>query len=159
MPKKALTPIPEGVHTVTPYLIFAGDCGKALEFYQKALGAQLPMPPSKAPDGKIMNAFLKIGDSMIMLSDTFHHPDKVAGMKTNLWLYVDDSDAYFNRAIKAGCGVTMKMEDAFWGDRVGQVIDPFGHIWNFATQKWILSPQEMKRGEDEWLKAFNVGNS
>ncbi len=156
MPQKAPTPVPEGIHTVTPYLVFKGDCSKAVEFYQKAFGATLPMPPEKTPDGKVMHATLKIGDSIIMMSDTFQNPENATGMKTNLWLYVDDSDAYFKRAIQAGCAVAMKMEDAFWGDRVGEVKDPFGHTWNFATRKWMLTPQEMEKREEEWMKSAGM---
>jgi uncharacterized glyoxalase superfamily protein PhnB len=159
MPKKAPSPIPEGIRTVTPYLVFNGDCSKALEFYQKALGAQMQLPAEKSPDGKIMHAMLKIGDSNIMLSDTFQNPEGATGMKTNLWLYVEDSDEYFTRAIQAGCAVVMKMEDVFWGDRIGEVKDPFGHTWNFASRKWILTPEEMRKRREEWMKSAGFGTS
>ena len=151
MPQQATELVPKGMNTVTPYLVFTGDCGKALDFYQKALGAQLPMPPEKTPDGKIMHAMMKIGDSNIMLSDSFQPKSRITGLKSNLWLYVDNADAYYERAIKEGCKSVMKMEDAFWGDRLGEVKDPFGHTWNFATRKWVLTPEEMKQAEKEWM--------
>ncbi len=152
MPKKAASPIPEGIRTVTPYLVFTGDCSKALGFYKKALGATLPMPAEKAPDGKIMHAMIQIGDSNIFLSDTLGPAKNVTGLKSNLWLYVDNSDKYFNRAVKEGCKVVMKMEDVFWGDRLGEVRDPFGHTWNFATKKFDMTPEEMRMAGDEWMK-------
>jgi uncharacterized glyoxalase superfamily protein PhnB len=150
-------PVPEGMNTVTPYLVFTGDCSKALDFYQKALNAKMEWPAEKTPDGKVMHAMVKIGDSNIMLSDTFQNPDNITGLKTNLWLYVDDSDAYYNRAVKEGCEVVMKIEDVFWGDRIGEVKDPFGHTWNFASRKFILTPEEMKKREEEWMKKAGMG--
>jgi uncharacterized glyoxalase superfamily protein PhnB len=153
MPTKATTPVPQGMNTVTPYLVFTGNCSQALEFYQKALGAQLTYQADKTPDGKVMHAMLKIGDSNIMLSDTWQPREKATGLNSNLWLYVEDADLFFNRAVDAGCTVSMKMEDAFWGDRLGQVQDPFGHTWNFATRKWILTPEEMKKPVEKWLNS------
>jgi uncharacterized glyoxalase superfamily protein PhnB len=156
MPKKAKNPVPKGIHTVTPYLVFKGDCGKALDFYKKALAAEEPMPAEKTPDGKVMHAMLKIGDSNIFLSDTFQSPENATGLRSNLWLYVDDCDKYFNRAVNAGCEVVMKLEDAFWGDRIGEVKDPFGHTWNFATMKWTMTQEEMKNAGEEWMKASGM---
>lgn len=153
MPTKATSPIPEGMNTVTTYLVFTGNCGKALELYPKAFGATLPFPPEKSPDGKIMHAMIKIGDSNIMLSDTFNDPKDATGLKSNLWLYVKDCDDLFKKAVAAGCTVTMPMEDVFWGDRLGQVKDPFGHTWNIASQKMILTPQEMKEAVANWMKS------
>jgi PhnB protein len=153
MPQKATKPIPDGINTVTPYLVFTGNCSEAIDFYQKALGAKLVYAADKSPDGKVMHATLKIGDSNIMLSDTWQKGDGLSGLKSNLWLYVDDADVFYNRAVKAGCEVVMKMADAFWGDRLGEVRDPFGHTWNFATRKWVLTPEEVKDAEAKWLKS------
>jgi len=154
MPQKASSPIPAGFHTITPYLVFNGDCDKAIEFYQKAFGAEIVAPAEKTPDGKVMHVMLKIGDSNVMMSDVFMNPENATGMKTNLWLYVNDSDAYFKRAIQAGCAVAMKMEDAFWGDRIGEVKDPFGHTWNFASKRWNVTPDEMKKRQAEWIESM-----
>jgi PhnB protein len=153
MPKKASNPIPEGMNTVTAYLVYTGDCAEALALYPKALGAKIIWPPDKTPDGKIMHAMIRIGDTNIMLSDTFAKKSAATGLRSNLWLYVDDCDALFKKAVKAGCTVTMPMEDAFWGDRLGQVMDPFGHTWNIASHKLDLTPEEMRKAEDEWMKA------
>ncbi len=153
MPKKALKPVPEGMNTVTPYLVFHGDCSKAIDLYQKAFGARMLFNPEKSPDGKIMHAMLRIGDSNIMMSDTFSEQENETGFRTNLWLYVEDCDAIFAQAVQAGCSVTMPVEDAFWGDRLGQLQDPFGHSWNIATNKWELSTEEMKQAEEEWMKS------
>lgn len=149
MSKKATSPIPEGMNTVTPQLIFNGDCDKALALYPKAFGAKLVYEADKAPDGKIMHAMIKIGDSNIMLADNFSNPDTVS--KSDLWLYVEDCDDLYGKAVKAGCSVTMPMADAFWGDRLGQVRDPFGHTWNIASRKLVLTPDEMKERETEWI--------
>ena len=154
MTEKAMNPIPEGVNTVTPYLLFYGECSKALELYPKAFDAKLVGETDKAPDGKIMHAMMKIGDSNIMLSDTFNPDSKsLPGHRMNLWMYVADSDALFEKATSAGCTVTMPIEDAFWGDRVGQVMDPFGHTWSIASRKLMLTPDEIKERESQWIES------
>jgi uncharacterized glyoxalase superfamily protein PhnB len=152
MPRKVKSPIPEGMNTVTATLAFRGDCVKALELYPRAFGAKVVYPAEKTPDGKVMHAMIKIGDSNIMLSDSFAPPDNPAGLKSILWLYVKDCDAFYNKAVAAGCSVAMPLADAFWGDRLGQVTDPFGHTWNIASRKWVLTPKEMKAATEEWLK-------
>lgn len=152
MPKKAKIPIPEGMKTVTPSLAFRGDCLKALDLYPRAFGAKVVFPAEKTSDGKVMHAMIKIGNSNIMLSDTFAPPGNTAGQKSILWLYVKDCDALYNKAVAAGCTVAMPIADAFWGDRLGQVTDPFGHVWNIASRKWVLTPEEMKAASEEWLK-------
>jgi PhnB protein len=154
MPTKASNPIPEGMNTVTTSLVFNGDCAKALVFYQNAFGAKVPFAPEKTPDGKVLHAMIKIGDSNIILSDTYSDPDHATGLKSNLWLYVKDCDGFYDKAIRAGCSATMPVEDAFWGDRVGQVKDPFGHTWNIASRKWILTPDELKEREQEWMRSY-----
>ena len=154
MAQKAKKAIPEGMNTVTPYLTFkGGKCAEALEFYKSALGAQMLFPPMKSPDGSIMHAMMKIGDSQIMMSDSFINDNESAvGSMASFWLYTENCDELFNRAVKAGAKVTMAMEDQFWGDRVGEVEDPFGFRWSIASQIWELSPEEIQQRQEEWMK-------
>src|SRR5262245_66590299 len=148
---QAVKPIPEGMHTVTPYLILRG-ADRALDFYKKAFGAELilRMP---TPDGKIMHAEIRIGDSVVFLSEEAPQMGSVApqpGTPTpvSLHLYVADVDAAYNRAIAAGATSQMAPADMFWGDRFSKVTDPFGHAWSIATVKEKLTPEEMgKRAE------------
>ena len=142
----AVKPIPEGYHSVTPYLA-VDDASTAIEFYQRAFGAKerMRMP---TPDGKIGHAELEIGDSLIMLSDPFPHsrtrpPKELGGTTGGVFLYVEDVDAAFQQAIDAGASVTMPLEDMFWGDRFGSVMDPFGHNWSFATHIEDLTEEEI----------------
>ena len=139
-------PIPEGFHTVSPHLI-VDDGAKALEFYQKAFGAEeiVRMP---GPGGTVMHAEIKIGDSMLMLASEFPDfgtfgPKHYGGTGVTIHLYVKDADAVMKRAEEAGCTVTMPLEDQFWGDRYGKLQDPFGHSWSIATHKEDLSPEEI----------------
>jgi len=138
--------IPNEFHTITPHLIVS-DAAKAIEFYKKALGAQ-EKDRFTMPDGKgVMHAELKIGDSVLMLGN--EHPPQCLSPKTrggtsvSLSLYVENADAAFERAVKAGCTVKMPMSDQFWGDRYGQVEDPFGHQWSFATHKQDLTKEQI----------------
>jgi PhnB protein len=144
--------IPEGCHTVTPYLMVRG-ADRAIDFYKRAFGAEelMRMP---GPDGKsIMHAELRIGDSPIFLADEFPDmgsgsPQSVGGTAISLHLYVEDVDAAFKQAVSAGATVQMPVADMFWGDRYGKLIDPFGHQWGMATHKEDLTPQEIgKRAE------------
>jgi PhnB protein len=159
MAKQAEQPVPQGMHTVTTHLWFAGQCGEAVDFYQKAFGAELAEPPVTGPDGKsVMHAMLRLGDSRIMMADAWPGgwetgPD--SGATAGLWLYVTDCDGLFKRATEAGCEVMMPMQDAFWGDRFGKVKDPFGHGWAIATHQWILTPEEIHEREREWLKSLS----
>jgi PhnB protein len=155
MPSKA-SPIPQGLHTVTPHLVIKG-AAKAIDFYKKAFGAEeiVRMP---APDGNlVMHAQLKIGDSMIMLADEFPQggcnksPASAGSTTVVLHLYVQDADAVFNKATAAGAKVIMPLMDMFWGDRYGQVSDPFGHVWSIATHKEDLTPQEMAKRQKEFF--------
>ena len=145
MPVKS---IPEGYHSVTPYLIIRGAAA-AIEFYKNAFGAtELFRFPT--PDGKIGHAEIKIGDSPIMLADEFadmgyNGPHTLGGSPVSLMIYVADVDAVFNRALEAGATVKEALQDKFYGDRNGTVIDPFGHIWHIATHKEDVSPEEMQR--------------
>jgi len=145
-------PIPEGYHTVTPFLTIR-DAARAIEFYEKAFGAQA-RGVMKGPDGKVMHAELKIGDSIIMLSDEFPDfgalsPQALNGSPAGLHIYVEDADAAFDRAVKAGAQVEMPVMEQFWGDRYGRLKDPFGHKWSIATHVKDLSMDEMKRAMDE----------
>ena len=156
MPIKAPKAVPEGMHTVTVHLWFNGDCKHAISFYQKAFQAEIEEPPVPAPDGNgIMHVMMKIGDSNIMMADAWpNHWEQgpIKGSTASLWLYVDDCDALYKRALDAGCEVVEPIMDAFWGDRNGKVRDPFGHCWSISSHKWILSEQEMLERMDEWLK-------
>jgi PhnB protein len=139
---------PEGYHSVTPYLIVRGGAD-AIEFYKKAFGAvELFRMPS--PDGKIGHAEIKVGDSPIMLADEFPDmgykgPQSIGGSPVSLMIYVDDVDTVFNQAVDAGATVKEALQDKFYGDRMGTVIDPFGHRWHLATHKEDVSPEEMQR--------------
>jgi PhnB protein len=142
----AVQPIPEGYHSLTPYLAVE-DAERAIEFYKDAFGAEetIRMP---GPDGKIAHAELKIGDSKLMLSDPFPQssvrpPAERGGPTGSVFLYVDDVDTTFEQATRAGATVTSPLEDMFWGDRFGTVTDPFGHVWSLATHKEDLSEEEM----------------
>jgi len=145
--RKIMTkPIPDGFHTITPHLVVS-DAAKAIEFYKKALGAQ-ENGRIMAPDGKaVMHAQLKIGSSMLMLASEFPpsclSPKSRGGTSVTLHLYVENADAVFDRAVKAGCAVKMPLTDQFWGDRYGVTEDPFGHQWSIATHKQDLTEEQM----------------
>ncbi len=139
-------PIPEGYHSLTPYLAVE-DASKAIEFYKEAFGAEenFRMP---GPDGMIAHAELRIGDSKLMLSDPFPHsnvrpPAERGGPTGSVFMYVEDVDATFEQAQRAGAEVVSELEDMFWGDRFGTLSDPFGHVWSVATHKEDLSEEEM----------------
>lgn len=143
--------IPEGFHTITPGLTVR-DAAKAIDFYRRAFGA-VELYRMSAPGGKIGHAELKIGDSIIMLSDEFpmgaRSPQSVGGTTVTLHLYVQDVDAAFKQAIGAGAKEDMPPTDMFWGDRYGKLTDPFGHSWGLATHVKDVSPEEMQKGADE----------
>ncbi len=152
---KAKSPVPEGFHTVTPQLAL-DDAPSALEWYKKALGAE-ELSRSVGPDGKIMHAELRIGNSRIMLNDAMmgaKGPKAMGGSPASLWIYVDDCDALFNRATGAGGQVRMPLADQFWGDRCGSVIDPHGYTWTIATRKEDLSREEINKRATEFFKQF-----
>lgn len=158
MVKPAPKPVPEGMNTLTTMLFFNGNCREAIEFYEKAFGAELMGPIVPGPDGKeVMHAMLKFGNSQIMLADAMpgeweKGPEKFA--TASLFMYVEDCDSIFKRATAAGCQVRMPMADMFWGDRMGKVKDPYGHCWVIATYKYVLTPEEMQKGQQEWLKSL-----
>jgi PhnB protein len=144
----AVKPIPEGYHSVTPYLIIEG-AGDAIEFYQKAFGAtELFRFPT--PDGKIGHAEIKIGDSPIMLADAYpdmgyNGPKSLGGSPVSLMIYVADVDTVFNQAVQAGATVKEAVSDKFYGDRIGTLTDPFGHVWHVSTHKEDVSLEEMEK--------------
>jgi PhnB protein len=146
-------PIPDGFTTVTPSLVFK-DCNKAIDFYKKALGAQelMRMP---GPDGKMMHAEIKVGNSHVMMNDEImgsKSAETLGASPVTFYLYVEDADSSFKKAIAAGCKEIMPVADMFWGDRMGAVSDPYGYKWNFSTHVKDMTPEEMKRGQDEWMK-------
>jgi PhnB protein len=148
--------VPEGSHSITPYLVVDDGAG-AIDFYGRAFGAELLMRMDM-PDGKVGHASLQIGDSRIMLADVFpggpYRPPKETGAPgTGLYLYVDDVDAAFQRAVDAGATPQSKPDDMFWGDRWSRVVDPFGHIWELATHVEDVDADEMA----ERAKAAMVG--
>lgn len=148
----ATKPIPEGYHTVTPYLA-VDDAAEAIAYYTKAFGAK-ERSRMEAPDGSIGHAELEIGDSLVMLSDPFPQattrtPKELGGTTATVFLYVEDVDAVVKRAVEAGATVTMEVADQFWGDRFGAITDPFGHSWSIATHVEDVPPDEMARRAEE----------
>jgi len=146
MPKAK--PIPEGMRSLTPHLVCAG-AADAIEFYKKAFGAveQARLP---GPDGKLMHALIRIGDSAVMLVDEMPQwgalgPKALKGSPVTIHLYVENADATFERAVKAGAKVLMPMADQFWGDRYGKLEDPFGHHWSIGTHVRDVGMEEMQQ--------------
>lgn len=148
-------PIPKGYHSVTPGLSVR-NAAQAIDFYKKAFGAK-EKTRMAGPDGKsVMHAELKIGDSKFMLGEEMPQmgqpsPQTLNGTTVNLYIYVKNVDKVFDRAVKAGASVVMPVSDAFWGDRYGQLKDPFGHAWGIATRKKNLSEKEMKKAAEKWF--------
>lgn len=146
----AVKPMPEGFHTVTPHLV-CKNAGKAIDFYKKAFGAE-DVRISLMSDGSVMHAELKIGDSIIMLGEEFPDwkvlsPLSLGGTPAVIHIYTNDADALFQKAVAAGATVAMPIMDQFWGDRYGQIVDPFGHKWSIATHIEDVSEEELeKRG-------------
>jgi len=144
----SVNPIPEGMHTVTPHLICAG-ADQAIEFYKNAFDA-VELSRMPGPDGKVMHASIRIGDSVIMLNDEMPQwgsfgPKHLKGSPVTIHLYVENADAVFEQAVRAGAKVTMPVADMFWGDRYGKVEDPFGHQWSIGTHVRDVSPEEMQK--------------
>jgi PhnB protein len=145
--KSKVKPVPEGYHTVTAYLTIDGAAA-AIDFYRRAFGAkEICRMPS--PDGKIMHAEITIGDSHIMLADESSvsetkSPQTLKGTTAGIFLYVEDVDAAFKQAVKAGAKETMPLQNMFWGDRFGRLTDPFGHRWMLASRVEEVSPAEIQ---------------
>jgi len=138
-------PIPKGFHTITPHLVVAGAAA-AIDFYKKAFGAE-EVTRMPGPGGRLMHAEIRIGNSQLMLADEMPEfgnksPKSLGGTPVTVHLYVDNVDAVYDRAVKAGAKATMPLMDAFWGDRYGQIEDPFGHKWGLATHVEDLTPEE-----------------
>ena len=153
MPK--VKPIPDGMHTVTPHLVCAG-AADAIEFYKKAFNAteEGRMP---GPGGKLMHAMIRINGSAVMLVDEMPEwgsfgPKALRRSPVTIHLYVEDVDAVVKQAVAAGAKVTMPVADMFWGDRYGQLEDPFGHNWSVATHKRDMTPQEMQKEMQQAMK-------
>jgi PhnB protein len=147
--KNQVRPIPEGFHTLTPHIVVKG-AAQAIDFYKKAFGAK-EIGRMPGPDGKsIMHADIVIGDSHLMLVDEFPEmncfgPQSVGGSPVTIHLYVEDADAFFKQAVAAGAQERMPLTDMFWGDRYGQITDPFGHTWSIATHKEDLTTEEITK--------------
>jgi PhnB protein len=155
-----VSPIPAGYHTITPHLVVK-DTRKAIDFYKRAFGAE-ERGIAQGPDGKIMHAEIKIGDSIVMLNDEFPEFGGLSPSSTkadtcvSLHLYVDDADKLFKSALAAGAVETMPLMDQFWGDRYGKLKDPFGHSWSIATHIKDISPDEMKKAMDEAVSKMHA---
>jgi len=150
----SVKPIPEGMHSVTPHLVCAG-AAEAIEFYKKAFNA-VEVARMPGPGGKLMHAAVRIGDSTVMLVDEFPDwksfgPNALGGTAVTIHLYVTDADATFNQAVAAGAAVRMPLADMFWGDRYGQITDPFGHIWSIATHTRDMTPEEMQKAMQQQM--------
>jgi len=154
--------VPEGYHSITPHLVIKG-AEKAIDFYKKAFGAEVRGGVFKTPDGKVMHAELKIGDSVLMLADEFpgmgdcSSPQTLGGSTTTLNIYTENVDQLFERATKAGATVTFPLANQFWGDRYGHVKDPFGHVWALSQHVEDVAPQEMERRAKEFFAQMAKG--
>lgn len=150
--------IPAGYHTVTPSLTFK-DTAKAVEFYKKAFGAEAAEVHPR-PSGKgVMHATVRIGGSIVMMGDEMPggscpSAETLGGCPVGLYVYVPDADAAFKRAVEAGGKITMPIGDMFWGDRAGQVKDPFGYSWTIATHAKDLTKDEVRKGAEEFFASM-----
>jgi len=154
-------PIPDGFTSITPHLVIDG-CDKALAFYEKAFGAEV-LARSPGPDGRMWHASMRIGGSIVMMADEFPEmekssraPSTLSGTSVVIHIYCADTDALFDRAVKAGATPAMPPMDMFWGDRYSQVTDPFGHSWAIATHKEDLTPEQMQERGAEAMKAMEA---
>jgi PhnB protein len=139
-------PIPQGYHSVTPYLIVKGAAG-AIDFYKKAFGAKEIMR-FPGPNNSVAHAEIRIGDSTIMLADeqpNYRSPEAFGGSPVSLMIYVEDVDKVFDQAVSNGAKSSRPVEDQFYGDRLGTLVDPFGHTWSIATHVEDVSMEEMQR--------------
>ena len=148
-------PIPDGFHTLTTHLTVR-DAKGAIDFYKKALKAEV-VRVSNTPDGKVMHATLKIGDSMIMLNDEFpefggHQAPRSEASGFTIHIYTDDVDRLFTQAVAAGASVKMPLMDQFWGDRYGAIVDPYGFKWSLGKHVRDVSAEEMEQAQAEMMK-------
>ena len=144
-------PIPEGYHTVTPYVVVDG-ADKVIHFMKEAFGAQPVFEPMMRPDGKVMHAEFRIGDSVVMISEASERAQATSAM---LYLYVPNVDAVYQKALKAGATSLMEPADQFYGDRSGGVRDPAGNRWHIGTHIEDVSPAELKKRAAEFMKQQN----
>ena len=155
--RRKVEAVPKAYGSVTAALAVRG-AADAIVFYEKAFGAR-ELSRMPGPDGKLMHAEVKIGDTIVMLGDEAPEmgspsPQALNGSPVSLMLYVKDVDAVFARAVAAGAKPVMPPADMFWGDRYGALTDPFGHRWSIATHKADLTPRQMKKGMDAWLASM-----
>jgi PhnB protein len=146
--KPAVKPIPDGYHSITPYLVVS-NCAGLRDFLKNAFGGKELMEPMTGPDGKVMHTEVRVGDSVLMMGEA---SDKHPAMPGMLNLYVEDSDAVYEKALKAGGVSVMPMTDQFYGDRSGMVRDPSGNLWSISTHKEDVPPAEMARRAAEHSK-------
>ena len=156
---KAKSAIPQGLHSVTPHLIL-DNTAKAVEWYKQAFGAT-EVGRAVGPDGAVMHTTIHIGNSVLYANDPMgggKSAKALGGSPIGLWIYTEDCDAMYNRAVASGAevppGPMGQMQDQFWGDRCGTVIDPFGYQWTIATHKEDFTPEEMKQRADDFFKNF-----
>ena len=155
-----VSPVPPGYHTITPHLV-VNNTKKAIEFYKRAFGAEV-RGVMDGPDGHVMHAEIKIGDSILMLNDEFPEFHALSPTSTkadtcvSLHLYVPDADKVFKAALAAGAVETMPLQDQFWGDRYGKIKDPFGHSWSIGTHIKDLSREEMMAAQKEAMSKMAV---
>ncbi len=147
--------VPDGYRTVTPYLTLTG-AAEAIEWYKTVLNAE-EVTRMAGPDGRIMHAEIRIGDSMIMLGEEMtdmgsRSPKTLGGTATGIMLYVDKVDEWFARATAAGATATMPPADMFWGDRYAKITDPWGHDWSLGTHIEDVPPQETMKRAEAWMK-------
>ena len=156
-------PVPDGYHTLTPSFTFR-DSRKAIEFYKKAFGAKvLDLLPNPSGPG-VMHATLQIGDSILMMGDEIYgasckSAETLGASPISLYLYVSDADAVFKQAVAAGAAPGMPVTDMFWGDRAGQVRDPFGYSWMIATHTSDLTPEQIRKGAEGFCAQIGKNNT
>ena len=156
MALSSVKPIPEGMHSLTPHLVCAG-AADAIEFYKKAFGA-IETSRMPGPQGRLMHAAVRIGDSTLMLVDEMPEwgslgPKALKGSPVTVHLYVEDVDATVAKAVAAGAKVTMPVAEMFWGDRYGQLEDPFGHRWSVGTHTRDLTPAQISEGMQKMMSS------
>ena len=152
---RKVEPIPKGFGTVTPYLTIDSSASEALDWYKKAFGAK-ELDRNTTPDGKIMNARMKIGDSIVMLSDNLRPGPRTPPAGVTLHIYSKNVDKLWQQAVDAGAKVNLPIDNQFWGERYGQLGDPYGHNWSMSQQV-AMSREEMKQKQEQAMAMFSQG--